>query len=112
MGQKGQKLPGDRLKLFSDVWRNFRASPKIYRLVNYGYKIKFLKVSKPPVSTPDWKKATKLPKSQMKVIRKEVADLCVKGAVRRIDVVEANSTLGFYSRMFCVPKPGKKPGHL
>ena len=44
----------------------------------------------------------------MKVIRKEVADLCVKGAVRRINVVEANSTLGFYSCMFCVQKPGKK----
>ena len=34
---------GDRLKQFSDVWRNFRGSPKIYRLVKYGYKIKFLK---------------------------------------------------------------------
>ena len=49
-----------------------------------------------------------LPKSQRKVIRKEVADLSVKGAVRRIDVDEANSTLGYYSCMFCVPKPGNK----
>ena len=105
---KVQKLPGNWLKQFSDIWRNFRASPKIYHLVKYGYKIKFLKGSKPPVSTPDWKKATKLLKSQMKVIRKEVADLCVKGAVRRIDVDEANSTLGYYSHMFCVPKPGNK----
>ena len=100
------------MKRFSDVWRNFRASPEIYRPVKYGYKIKFLKGSKPLVSTPDWKKATKLPKSQMIVIRKEIADLCVKGAVRRIYVVEANSTLGFYSRIFYVSKPGnKKAGH-
>ena len=49
-----------------------------------------------------------LPKAQMKVIRKEVADLCVKGTVRRIYVDEANATLGFYSCMFCVPKPGNK----
>ena len=100
---KNQKLPGNQLKRFSDIWRNFRASPEIYCLVKYGYKIKFLKGSTPPVSTPDWKKATLFPKSQMKVIRKEVADLCVKGAVRRIDVNEANLTIGFYSRMFCVP---------
>ena len=64
---KGQKLPGDRVKQFSDIWRNFRASPEIYRLVKYGYKIKFLKGSKPLVSTPDWKKATMLPKSQIGV---------------------------------------------
>ena len=44
----------------------------------------------------------------MKVIRKEVPDHCVKGAVRKINVDEANATLGFYSRMFCVPKPGNK----
>ena len=41
---------------------------------------------------PDWKKATKLPKSEMKVIRKGVADLCAKGAMRRIGIDEANST--------------------
>ena len=28
--------------------------------------------------------------------------------MRRIDVDKANSTLGYYSRMFCVPKPGSK----
>ena len=105
---KGQKIPGDQLKQLSGVWRNFRASPEIYCLVKYGYKIKFLKGSKPLISTPVWKKATKLPKSQMKVIRKEVADLCAKGAMRRISVGEANSTLGYYSHMFCVPKPGNK----
>ena len=44
----------------------------------------------------------------MKVIRKEVSDLCAKGAMRRISVGEANSTLGYYSHMFCVPKPGNK----
>ena len=63
--------------------------------MKYGYKIKFLKGSKPQVSTPDWKKATKLPKSQMKVIRKEVADLGAKGTMRKISVGEANSTLGY-----------------
>ena len=50
---KDQKLPGNWLKQFSEVWRNFRASPEIYRLIKFGYKIKFIKGSKPPVSTPD-----------------------------------------------------------
>ena len=76
--------------------------------MKYGYKIKIHNGSKPLISTPDWKKATMLPKSQMKVIRKEVVGLCVKGAMRRIGIDEANSTLGHYSRMFCVPKPGNK----
>ena len=87
---QGPKDTWRSVKQFSEVWRNFRASPEIYRLVKYGYKIKILKGSKPPVSTPDWKKATKRPKSQLKVIRKEVADLCAKGAMRRISVDEAN----------------------
>ena len=96
------------MKRYSEVWRNFRASPEIYCLVKYGYKIKFLKNSKPLVSTPDWKKVTKLPQSQTKVIGKEVADLCAKGAMRRIGIDEANSTLGYYCRMFYVPKHGNK----
>ena len=44
----------------------------------------------------------------MKVIRKEVTDLCIKCAVRQINVEEANSTLSYQSRTFCVPKHENK----
>ena len=47
-----------------------------------------------------------LPKAQMKVIRKEVADLCIKGTVRKINVEEANSTLGHYTRKTWKQKEG------
>ena len=50
----------------------------------------------------------KLPHAQMEVVRKEVKDLVTKGAVRRVPVAEAKAHRGFYSSIFCVPKPGGK----
>ena len=44
----------------------------------------------------------------MTVIRKEIVDLCGKGVMRRISLKEVKRILGFYSKMFCVPKPGQK----
>ena len=43
----------------------------------------------------------------MQVIKKEILDLFHKGAMRKVSDDEANRVLGFYSKLFVVPKPEK-----
>ena len=97
--------PGERLKMFAPVWARLKASPEIVQLVKYGHRIVFLPGMKPKLSGPDWSKATKLPKHQMEVIRREIKDLVDKKAMRVISRKEACSKPGFYSKMFCSAKP-------
>ena len=99
--------PGNRLRRFEAVWRHFRASPEVHALIEDGHEIVFENEA-PPLTGPQWNKATKLPPAQMKVIRQEVKDLVSKGAMRKISKEEAQQNLGFYSKMFCVSKPNKK----
>ena len=44
----------------------------------------------------------------MQVIRREVANFLTKRAIRKVSTAEANANPGFYSKLFCVPKPGNK----
>ena len=99
--------PGNRLRRFEAVWRHFRASPEVHALIEDGHEIVFENKA-PPLTGPQWNKATKLPPAQMKVIRQEVKDLVSKGAMRKISKEEAQQNRGFYSKMFCVSKPNKK----
>ena len=99
--------PGNRLRRFEAVWRLFRASPEVHALIEDGHEIVFENKA-PPLTGPQWNKATKLPPAQMKVIRQEVKDLVSKGAMRKISKEEAQQNPGFYSKMFCVTKPNKK----
>ena len=34
--------------------------------------------------------------------------LILKGAMRKVSMAEVKAKNGFYSKMFCVPKPGRK----
>ena len=68
-------------------------------LVQAGYKMKF---AEPPRLTKPLAK----PKDQMKVVRAEVAGFLEKKAIRIVPKAEAEQSLGFYSKLFCVPKPG------
>ena len=104
MKAPGRQVPGDRLRKFSSVWRRFRASPEIVSMIKHGHKIDFVGYG-PKLVKPDWRKATKLPPAQMTVIRAEVAKLVAKKAMRIVPLEEARSKRGFYSRLFCVPKP-------
>ena len=99
--------PGNRLRRFEAVWRHFRASPEVHALIEDGHEIVFENKA-PPLTGPQWNKATKLPPAQMKVIRQEVKDLVSKGAMRKISKEEAQQNPGFYSKMFYVSKPNKK----
>ena len=48
----------------------------------------------------------------MNTVRKEVQGFLEKGAVRKLTMEEAQSDPGFYTKLFCVPKPGKIVVHL
>ena len=104
MKAPGRLVPGDRLKQFSSAWRAFRASPEIISMVRHGHKVDFGGCG-PKLVKPDWRKATILPPAQMVVIREEVAKLVDKKAMRKVPLSEARKRPGFYSRLFCVPKP-------
>ena len=98
-------MPGERLGRFSTSWKNISASRVVLNLVKHGYKMQF--ETKPKLCLPDPKFETKLPSDQMKIIRAEVAEFVRKGAVRKLSSEEASTNPGFYSKLFCVPKPGK-----
>ena len=75
-------------------------------MVKFGYKIRF--VDPPKLSRPLPKFQTVLPEDQMKHVREEVRAFVAKGAVRKLSPEEAQQKLGFYSKLFVVPKPGNK----
>ena len=102
----GSDRPGERLAHHADSWEDLKASPEVVKLIRYGHKISFHK--KPPLSEPKPEFATTAPLKQLDVIRKEVKVLVKKGAMRKVPYAEAMKSKGFYSKLFCVPKPGDK----
>ena len=101
--RKSDLIPGERLKSFSQHWKEFQASRGIRKLVQFGYKMKF--DSMPKLTQPRAVYATSLPEEQMKVVRASVAEFVAKGAVRKLSKAEAKQKPGFYSKLFTVPKP-------
>lgn len=98
------KYPGQRLQGFAENWQHLSASRTVLGLVRAGYKMKF--AEPPKLTKPLTKFETKLPDDQMKVVRNEVAGFLEKKAIRIVPKAEAEKSLGFYSKLFCVPKPG------
>lgn len=98
------KYPGQRLQSFSSNWQSMSASRTVLGLVRSGYKMKFSK--SPKLTKPLAKFETHLPHDQMEIVLKEVAGFLEKKVIRIVPQKEAEETLGFYSKLFCVPKPG------
>ena len=100
-------VPGERLRGFSNVWKNSGADPELCALVARGHKIKF-ENGAPELSLPLPEFETKLPPEQMVIVRKEIGDLVRKGALRQLSHTKAVRNKGFYSQIFVVPKPNGK----
>ena len=98
--------PGQRLQRHVQAWQRFETSRVVRHLVKPGYKMQFL--TPPKLTGPNEKFATKLPASQMNIVRAEVKGFLEKEAVRKLSLAEARATPGYYSKLFCVPKPGNK----
>ena len=104
--RKSDLMPGQRLQRHVQAWERFETSRVVRSLVKHGYKMDF--VAQPKLTGPNEKFATKLPTDQMNIVRAEVAGFLKKGAVRKLSWAEAKATPGYYSKLFCVPKPGGK----
>ena len=100
-------VPGQRLSLFANVWKEAGADPTLQKLIREGHKIEF-DDGPPPCSAPLPEFETHLPEAKMAVIREEIAKLLGKGAIRKVSLEEARVSLGHYSKIFAVPKPGGK----
>ena len=78
---KAMSIPGQRLSLFSEVWKEAGADPALQSLIRDGHKILF-EDGPPPCSLPLPHFETSLPEPKMGVIWAEVAKLLGKGAIR------------------------------
>ena len=92
---------GSRLKSFLPAWKNLGAHRSIQNLIAEGYKLPFRerpKLSRIPCITSGFADFNK-----QSALSTAIQDLLFKGA---IDIVQKPDSLGFYSRLFLVPKPG------
>ena len=94
---------GSRLKSFLPVWKNVGAHHSIQNLIAEGYKLPFRerpKLSRTPCITSGFADLNK-----QNALSTAIQDLILKGA---IDIVQKPDSLGFYSHLFLVPKPGNR----
>ena len=94
---------GGRLQKFWKIWRDLGASPWVVRTLKVGYTLPFSShpaLARSPVVVSGYKDRAK-----QETLLDQVEQLLQKGA---IEPVECQNSLGFYSRLFIVPK--KKGG--
>ena len=94
---------GGRLRSFSRDWQTNNCSPNVLNIITNGYVLPFL--SKPnlvrfPLIISEYKA---LPKDQ--ALADCIQSLLSKNAIERVENVKS---LGFYSRLFLVPKPHQR----
>ena len=95
--------PGGRLQDYHKVWSINGCHPRVVHVLQWGYQI----ILREPV------KLTRYPIIQSGYNNQEKQAFlkdCVQQMLQKhaITPVKHNTTLGFYSRLFLVPKPGKK----
>ena len=99
----GPKYPGTHLQSYWKVWENFKVHPRVVLVLKQGYCLPFKQ--KPPLTRfPTIKSSYSAPVKQ-KALLEAVQQMVQKKAV--VPVQNKNS-LGFYSRLFLVPKPENK----
>ena len=98
--ERGNDFPGARLRTFWQVWSKNHAHPRVVSLLQHGYRLdfKFLpKLSKIPLILSEYHN-----KNKDGALQEAVQAMLTKKA---IVPVKKLTTLGYYSRLFLVPKP-------
>ena len=90
-------VPGQRLSYFAEKWKQAGADPALVHLVQHGHKIKF-EYGTPQLTKPRKEFETKLDEGAMNVVRKEIAILLEKNAIRKLSWEEANKNLAITLR--------------
>ena len=95
--------PGGRLQCYYQVWEKKKCHPRVALILKHGYKIVLVK----PIELsrfPTIQSGYAHPQKQ-KFLVDCVQEMLQKKAIIQ---VKMSASLGFYSRLFLVPKPGKK----
>ena len=97
------KYPGARLEGYWKVWENFKVHPRVVLVLKQGYCLPFKQ--KPPLARfPAIKSSYTTPVKQ-KALLEAIQQMVQK---RAVVLVQNKNSLGFYSRLFLVPKPENK----
>ena len=96
-------LPGGRLQLFYKVWKENGCHPRVVHILQHGYEI----ILKDPIELARHPTIHSGYANQQK---QNFLLECVQQMLQKKAVipVRMSATLGFHSRLFLVPKPGKK----
>ena len=97
------QYPGARLGNYWKVWENFKVHPRVVLVLKQGYCLPFKQ--KPPLTRYPTIKSSYSDPVKQKALLESVQQMVQKRAV--VPVQNKNS-LGFYSRLFLVPKPENK----
>ena len=98
--ERGNDFPGARLRTFWQVWSKNHAHPRVVSLLQHGYRLdfKFLpKLSKIPLILSEYHN-----KNKDGALQEAVQAMLTKKAIVPVKTL---TTLGYYSRLFLVPKP-------
>ena len=101
--ERGSDSPGTRLQDFWQVWAKNHAHPRVVSLLQHGYRLDFKilpKLSKIPLILSKYHNKTKRAPTTKRFRP------CLQK--RTITHVRKPTTLGYYSRLFLVPKPMKQ----
>ena len=96
-------LPGGRLQLFYKVWKENGCHPRVVHILQHGYEIILtdpIELARHPTIHSGYANQQK-----QNFLLECVQQMLQKKAVIP---VRMSATLGFHSRLFLVPKPGKK----
>ena len=103
MQKKKNLTVGSRLKSFLPAWKTLGTHCSILNLIAEGYKLpsrECPKLSRIPCITSGFADCNK-----QSALTTAIQDFLLKGA---IDIVQKPNSLGFYSHLFLVPKPGNR----
>ena len=101
--ERGSDFPATRLQDFWQVWAKNHAHPIVVSLLQHGYRLDFKilpKLSKIPLMLSEYHN-----KNKDGALHEEVQAMLTKTAITH---VKKPTTLGYYSRLFLVPKPMKR----
>ena len=94
---------GARLKNFGQTWLDLGASPKVIQILKEGYTLPFRIPAKAHKVTHGYKLLCQFP--QNSYLLEALHQLIAKNAV---ELVKHQTSLGFFNRLFLVPKPNNK----
>ena len=101
--QEKQPPVGGRLSQFVSQWERRNAHRSIIRIISEGYRLPFRE--RPALTRSPFVNSGYVDQNRQNALSNAIQDLLSKKA---IEIVHTQNSLGFYSRLFLVPKPGNR----